>query len=205
MLAGDDVMFRKILYYFTGEAKIVKFQQCLMQNVNLEMIECMKGKSLKGIRKNEEWNALINHYVNYLLPKFTYRQWIKILSIDNFYQKASKNKNIDIQVNLEEFLKCHYIELYQMFDMKVYGEYQKRSKDELKKVVLVNGAINPVNKRVVNAVFMMYKDDSRMCYDVKIKKRIMLENLALSNETLVITLVDVFRRKRFINIIFEEE
>ena len=52
---------------------------------------------------------------------------------------------------------------------------------------------------------MMYKDDSRMCYDVNSKKRIMLENLALSNETLVITLVDVFRRKRFINIIFEEE
>lgn len=198
-------MFKKILYYITGDAKIVKFQKCLMHNVNLEMIEFMKGKSLKGIRKNKEWNDLIDHYVNYLLPKFTYKEWIKILSIDNFYQKASINKNIDIQVNLEEFLKCHYIELYRMFDMRTYGEYQKRSKEELKRIILVNGAINPVNKKSVNAVFMLYKDDSRMCYDVKSKKRIMLENLAMSNETLIITLVDVFRRKRFINIIFEEE
>lgn len=198
-------MFRKILFYLTGNAKIEKFQLLLIHNVNLEMIEFMKGKSLKGIRKNKEWNDLIAYYVNYLLPKFTYRQWIKILSIDNFYQKVSKNKTTDIRVNLEEFLKCHYIELYKMFDMKTYAVYQTKNKNDIKRLVLVNGAVNPSDKSIVNAVFMMYKDDSRMCYDVDRKRRIMLETLAMSNETLVITLVDVFKRKRFINITIEEE
>lgn len=198
-------MFRRILFYLTGEVKIEKFQLLLVHDVNLEMIEFMKGKSLRGIRKNKEWNNLIDYYVNYLLPKFTYREWIKILSIDNFYQKASKNKTTDIRVNLEEFLKCHYIELYKMFDMKTYALYQQRNKEALKRLVLVNGAINPSDKSIVNAVFMVYKDDSRMCYDVDRKKRIMLETLAISNETLIITLVDLFKRRKFFNVIFEEE
>lgn len=198
-------MIKKILFYLTGCNKIEKFRLYLMHSVNLDMIEFMKDKSLKGLRNNKEWNELINYYVEWLLPKFTYKEWLKILSIDNFYKKMSQNKNTDVRLNLEEFLKCHYLELYKMFNMKTYAKYQTRKKEDLRRLILINGAINPVNKNKVDAVFMIYKDESRMCYDVKSKKRIMLETLSMANDTLIITLVDSVKKTRLLNLFFEEK
>ncbi len=193
-------MIKKIWLFFTLEKKIIKFRYYLIHDINLGMIEFMKGKSLRGIKNNKEWNDLVLHCVDFLIPKFTYKEWLKILNAYDFYQKSSNNKELDIRINLENLLKCHYIEIYKSFDMKTYGEYQMKNKLDLKKLVLINGAINPLTNKKADIVFMLYKNDSRMCYDVKSKERVMLENFVITGETIIITLVDVARCRKFINI-----
>lgn len=193
-------MIKKIWLFFTQESKIIKFRYYLIHDINLEMIEFMKGKSLRGIRNNKEWNDLIFHCVDFLISKFTYKEWLKILNTYNFYQKSSSDNELDIRMNLEKFLKCHYIEIYKSFDMKTYGKYQIKDKLDLKKLILISGAINPLTNKKADIVFMLYKNDARMCYDVRSKKRVMLESFVITEKTLVITLVDVIRCKRFINI-----
>ena len=97
-----------------------RFVTYLSQYVNLDMIELASGQDIEKLLKSKKWHQQLLDKVDFLLPKFTYHQWVIILSQEHFYQKSSSNKTEDIRNNLYQFLKTHYKMLYQTFNMKVY-------------------------------------------------------------------------------------
>lgn len=202
-MRGDSVLER-FLYYFSDRVIIDRFTEYLLSHINLRMIEFMKKrKDLRGISRNKEWKQLLADATEELLPQFTYRQWKIILSLDHFYMPCSENKDEDIRKNLTRFLESHYLELYKLFDVRLYKQFQKKKSTEIFKIFLVQNAYFSGKK--ADCVFILYFDGSRIGYQIKTKQRAMMELVEIQDDTLIITLVrqGVKEKKNFLQKLLE--
>lgn len=165
-----------------------RFVTILARSVNLDMIEIARGQKAGTVIRTKQWKQELDHKVEELIPKFTYKEWLLILSIEFEYEKASSNKTEDVRINLRKFLKNHYKELYQIFNMEYYHQYQTKEKEEVYSVVLAQDAY--LSDELIDVVVIHYKDGSRMGYNTKTGKRVVIENVILTNQTSVVTLVE---------------
>ena len=84
--------------------KVKQFVTYLTESVNLDMIECAKGKDEKKILSSKKWKDTLAKHIDEMLPLFSYRNWQRILTIQQGYSKRSLNSNEDIRLNLVAFL-----------------------------------------------------------------------------------------------------
>ena len=171
-----------------------RFVTYLSQYVNLDMIELASGQDIEKLLKSKKWHQQLLDKVDFLLPKFTYHQWVIILSQEHFYQKSSSNKTEDIRNNLYQFLKTHYKMLYQTFNMKVYEKYQWKEKKDIYCIQLIENAIQ--KEKSIDVVYSEYEDESRIAYNPVTKERMIIENIWLDENSMVITLVDHSNRSK---------
>lgn len=169
-----------------------RFVAYLARDVNLDMIEFAKGKGILMV-ETKVWKEKLMEEVQFLIPKFTYREWILILSIENGYQTLSKNKTEDVRQNLFLFLQSHYVQLYSALHLSHYGKFQTREKEEVFKIVMVENAY--YGQKVIDAVLIHYMNGDRMCYHPGTGERLVVENIDLRNNALVIVLVDKSKSK----------
>lgn len=180
--------WKKLFNYIKTTKTINKFIKLLMKNVSGDMIESMKGKSIKNIETNEKFNQKIEFYIEYLINKFTYKEWKIILSTNDVYKKLSNNKSEDVRLNLNIFLKKHYIEVYKIFNMRTYAKYQKKTINDIYRIVYIQDGY--MNNQKVSGIFIHYKDNSRICYNCTTKERLISDLVEVKNDTLLITLVE---------------
>ncbi len=180
--------WEKIFTYMKTKRTINKFIKILMKDVSNDMLELMKGKSIKNIEDNQNFKSKIEFYTDYLINKFTYKEWKIILSTDNIYKKMSNNKSEDVRLNLKVFLSIHYIEIYKMFNMRTFAKYQKKSMSDIYRIVYIQDGY--MNNEKVSGVFIHYKDNSRICYNCNTKERLISELVEVKSDTLLITLVE---------------
>lgn len=178
----------KELLRFRKQMRLMeKFVSILSFSINLDMIELAKGKTLRVI-SSKKWIEALEEKVSFLVPKFTYQEWLLILSIEGGYQKLSDDKTEDVRRNLFFFLEEHYIGLYEAFQMKYYQTFQNRPKEEVYQIMMAQNAY--YNQEEVDAILIRYSNGDRMCYNPRNGKRLVVENIDLRDHTSLIILVD---------------
>lgn len=179
-----------------------KFISALTDQTNLNMIEIMKGRKLTFMHR-KEWKRKLNEEIENLLPIMTYREWIKALQYMKVYQAYSTNKNDNIKANLYHYLQEHYKKLYQSFCMGYYAQYQTEAKEEIKEIIFIYNAV--LNESLVNAVYIEYQNERRICYIPETGERTMIELLEMSMITEIVTLVDHTPKNKLFEFFFEVE
>lgn len=164
-----------------------RFITILTNSVNGPMIEMAKGKNTNQFVKTKKFKEGLDKAVQYLLPQFTYQEWLVILAGDDTYQKVSDDPQVNISVNLTNFLKAHYQEIYRTFNMKWYEEYQTKELSELYNLILAEDVC--IHKKKGSAVLFNYQDGSRMCYSPESGERLIVEHISVEEDSVLITLV----------------
>lgn len=189
--------------------KVKQFVTYLTQYVNLDMIECAKGKDEKKIISSKKWNQLLTKHIDEMIPLFSYRDWQRILTIQQGYYKRSLNFEEDIRLNLEAFLKSHYKLLYRKFQMKLYAEFQYEDAKEVRRILYIENL--KIRNHKATAVVIFYQSGRRMAYCPEDGKRLVIENLDLKEDSNIITLVNkkedfwTSLKNKIMDLLFEEE
>ena len=189
--------------------KVKQFVTYLTESVNLDMIECAKGKDEKKILSSKKWKDTLAKHIDEMLPLFSYRNWQRILTIQQGYSKRSLNPDEDIRLNLEAFLKAHYKLLYQKFHMKTYAEYQYEDAKEVRRMLYIEDLV--IRNHKGTAVIIFYQNGRRMAYCPEDGKRLIIENLDLKEESSILTLVEqkedfwTSLKDKITDLFFEEE
>ena len=119
---------------------------------------------------------------------FSYRNWQRILTIQQGYSKRSLNPDEDIRLNLEALLKAHYKLLYQKFHMKTYAEYQYEDAKEVRRVLYIEDLVIRNHKGTAVIIFIRMVGGWHIVQ--KMGKRLIIENLDLKEESSILTLVE---------------
>lgn len=197
------------MFQFFYYRKVKQFVTYLTEYVNLDMIECAKGKDVKKILTSKKWNDTLTKHIHSMLPLFSYRNWQKILTIQQGYSKRSLHPDEDIRLNLEAFLKNHYKLLYQKFRMKTYAQYQYEDAKEVRRILYIENLV--IRKHKGTAVIIFYRNGRRMAYCPEDGERLIIENLDLKEESSIITLVECKEdfwsslKDKITDLFFEEE
>lgn len=196
--------FKEIIKFNREIKPVKKFVRLLTKEITLDMLEFAKEKKIIKYEKEKYFLDLIEDVLSYLIGKFTYKEWKTILSTEEFYKKSSPNKDKDIEINLRGFITKHYVEIFDIVNIPGYKRYQKKNKDNVFKVIYVQDAYQKESK--LSAVYIIYEDSTRVCYDNKSKKILSPELLEIKEDTLVVTIVDKTRdlKDRLKSIFFEE-
>lgn len=196
--------FKEIIKFNREIKPVKKFVRILTKEITLDMLEFIKQKKITKYEKEKDFLDLIENVLSFLIGKFTYREWKTILSTEDFYKKSSPNKDKDIEINLRGFITKHYIEIFDIVNIQGYKKYQKKNKDNVYKVMYVQDAYQKESK--LSAIYIIYDDSTRVCYDNKNKKVLSPELLEIKEDTLVVTIVDKTRdlKDKIKSIFFEE-
>ena len=196
--------FKEIIKFNKEIKPVKKFVRLLTKEITLDMLEFAKEKKIIKYEKEKYFLDLIEDVLSYLIGKFTYKEWKTILSTEEFYKKSSPNKDKDIEINLRGFITKHYVEIFDIVNIPGYKRYQKKNKENVYKVIYVQDAYQKESK--LSAVYIIYEDSTRVCYDNKSKKILSPELLEIKEDTLVVTIVDKTRdlKDRLKSIFFEE-
>ena len=196
--------FKEIIKFNREIKPVKKFVRLLTKEITLDMLEFAKEKKIIKYEKEKYFLDLIEDVLSYLIGKFTYKEWKTILSTEEFYKKSSPNKDKDIEINLRGFITKHYVEIFDIVNIPGYKRYQKKNKENVYKVIYVQDAYQKESK--LSAVYIIYEDSTRVCYDNKSKKILSPELLEIKEDTLVVTIVDKTRdlKDRLKSIFFEE-
>ena len=169
-----------------------KYIDLLVEEIHLPMIELGKGKNANFVRTKTFQKAL-EEKVSFLYPCFTVTEWAYILELDAKTIKRSGNAKGKIQSEIFSFLTLHYKEVYHAFNMKEYEVYQQKKMEEIFSITYVTKV--RIEGSPSEAVVIYYQDGSRMAYQPRTGRRVIIENMEFIKDTTFITLVEKKGRK----------
>lgn len=152
----------------------------LITNINNDILELVKGKNTIDIIKTKKWQDLITEKINLFIPQLKEKSW-------HLFLKENKINDQNIYNGLKKYLNKQYKSIFKYLNMKNYKEFQLENKDKVIEVTLINNAL--LDNEYINAIFIVYEDYRRLCYNLDNKNRVMIEQLEFNDSTNFTTLV----------------